>query len=72
MTSSLKEPLKPKDIESHSRSGPFRVTKEELMDLFLPDKIRDGESLQGLEKIGGVEGLAKALDTNLKLGIDIS
>jgi len=52
--------------------------KNEFTDLclkrefFEPDKIRDGESLKKLEEIGGLEGLAKSLDTNIKVCKDKS
>lgn len=61
--------IKPLTKEGKRKKYPkfFFFFRLKYRELFEPDKIRDGESLKKLEKIGGLEGLAKSLDTNLKV-----
>ncbi|KAL4486593.1 hypothetical protein ABPG73_003897 [Tetrahymena malaccensis] len=69
--STLKEPLRGKnDIEDQSSSGEFGVDKQTLSDLFQPDNIRDGHSLQKVEELGGVDGISRKLKTSPKQGIE--
>lgn len=69
--SGLKEPLRGQgDVESSS--GRFAIKREALGELFQPDNIRDGHSLQKIEELGGPDGLCRVLNTNQKLGIETS
>lgn len=39
-------------------------------EMFVPDNIRDGESINSLKKHGRLEGLIEKLKTNKEKGID--
>ncbi|KAL4483880.1 hypothetical protein ABPG72_013886 [Tetrahymena utriculariae] len=54
-----------RDSSSHS----YVIKKEELSDLFQFDNIRDGSSLQKVLKLGSIDGVLKALNTDLEQGI---
>lgn len=48
------------------------MDKNELSALFEPDNIHDNISNTKLRALGGLEGLAKSLRTNLKAGISLA
>lgn len=55
-------------IESTNRTSPtsFSISKDELVNVMSQYKTKD---LDALEQLGGLNGLEKALNTNLKKGL---
>jgi hypothetical protein len=47
----------------------FKLTKDELANLFEPDNIRHGDSIEWLKNSGKIEGLEGLLHTNYRKGI---
>jgi hypothetical protein len=47
----------------------FSLSANELADLFQPDNVRTGESLVKLGSWGGIDGVQKALRTNIKVKV---
>ncbi|CAD8141668.1 unnamed protein product [Paramecium pentaurelia] len=65
MASQIQEPLL--NIQSLTDFG---MTAKELSQMFVPDNIRDGSSLDILSRFGKIEGLIKKLKTDAKKGLD--
>ena len=56
------------DFETNSTEKIF-LTTNFLSSFFEPDLIRNGESIQKLSSISGIQGLAKKLSVSLKIGL---
>ncbi|CAG9314516.1 unnamed protein product [Blepharisma stoltei] len=66
--SKLSEPLLNKEEDSHHH---FDVKPDVLCDFFILENINHGKSLEGLNNLGGIDGLAAKLKTDKKAGINM-